>query len=99
MSAMRLSLRHMIVSRFFSRFVPVTFSSRWLDYITNNAQRVVDRMKTSPEDCDLLLVGGGSIIAPTSLRGVGNIMLVSLWIVELLLFSFKSLLDCPNSMK
>ena len=39
-------------------------------------------MKTSPEDCDLLLVGGGSIIAPTSLRGVGNIMLVSRWIVK-----------------
>ena len=39
-------------------------------------------MKTSPEDCDLLLVGGGSIIAPTSLRGVGNIMLVSHWIVK-----------------
>ena len=31
-------------------------------------------MKTSPEDCDLLLVGGGSIIAPTSLRGVATIM-------------------------
>ena len=39
-------------------------------------------MKTSPEDCDLLLVGGGSIIAPTSLRGVGNIMLVSHWTVK-----------------
>ncbi|KAF9553636.1 Hydantoinase/oxoprolinase [Agrocybe pediades] len=36
---------------------------------------VVDRMKTSQEDCDLLLVGGGSIIAPPSLRGVKNIIL------------------------
>ena len=33
-------------------------------------------MKTSPEDCDLLLVGGGSIIAPQTLKGVGNIMYV-----------------------
>ena len=33
-------------------------------------------MKTSPEDCDLLLVGGGSIIAPQTLKGVSNIMYV-----------------------
>lgn len=36
---------------------------------------VVDRMKTSAEDCDLLLVGGGSIIAPRTLKGVSNIIL------------------------
>ncbi|KAF5322650.1 hypothetical protein D9619_002211 [Psilocybe cf. subviscida] len=36
---------------------------------------VVDKMKTSPEDSDLLLVGGGSIIAPQSLKGVRNIIL------------------------
>ncbi|KAF5322652.1 hypothetical protein D9619_002210 [Psilocybe cf. subviscida] len=36
---------------------------------------VVDKMKTSPEDSDLLLVGGGSIIAPKSLKGVRNIIL------------------------
>ncbi|KDR80342.1 hypothetical protein GALMADRAFT_242719 [Galerina marginata CBS 339.88] len=35
---------------------------------------VIDRMKTSPEDCDLLLVGGGSIIAPPVLKGVKNIL-------------------------
>ncbi|KAF8806685.1 putative hydantoinase/oxoprolinase [Phlegmacium glaucopus] len=45
------------------------------DNIKHLLERVVDRMKTSPEDCDLLLVGGGSIIAPTSLRGVANIIL------------------------
>ena len=50
----------------------------------HDTQRVVDHMKPSPEDCDLLLVGGGSIIAPTGLRGasVGNIMLVSHWIAN-----------------
>jgi len=47
------------------------------DHIKHLLERVVDHMKTSPGDCDLLLVGGGSIIAPTSLRGVGNIMLGS----------------------
>jgi hypothetical protein len=33
-------------------------------------------MKTSPEDIDVLLVGGGSIICPGSLRGVSRIMYV-----------------------
>ncbi|KAK7437589.1 hypothetical protein VKT23_018487 [Stygiomarasmius scandens] len=37
-------------------------------------ENVVDRMKTSPEDCTLLLVGGGSIIAPQQLEGVGEII-------------------------
>ncbi|THU96615.1 Hydantoinase/oxoprolinase [Dendrothele bispora CBS 962.96] len=37
-------------------------------------ESVVDRMKTSPEDCTLLLVGGGSIIAPKRLEGVGEII-------------------------
>lgn len=41
-------------------------------------QNAIDRMKTSPEDCDVLLVGGGSIIAPSALKGVKNIMHVPL---------------------
>lgn len=32
------------------------------------------RMKTSPEDVTVLLVGGGSIIAPDSLEGVAEII-------------------------
>lgn len=36
---------------------------------------VIDRMKTSPEDCPLLLVGGGSVIAPPTLTGVKEIIL------------------------
>lgn len=39
---------------------------------------VVDRMKTSPEDATLLLVGGGSIIAPDRLEGVREIMYVNI---------------------
>ncbi|KAF8990607.1 hypothetical protein BDQ17DRAFT_1393103 [Cyathus striatus] len=35
---------------------------------------VIDRMKTSPEDCDVLLVGGGSIVAPQRLGGVRKII-------------------------
>jgi hypothetical protein len=31
-------------------------------------------MKTSPEDIDVLLVGGGSIICPSVLKGVNQIM-------------------------
>lgn len=32
------------------------------------------RMKTSPEDITVLLVGGGSIISPDVLAGVGEII-------------------------
>ncbi|GJE86630.1 HyuA and DUF917 domain-containing protein [Phanerochaete sordida] len=37
-------------------------------------ERIVDKMKTSPEDVTLLLVGGGSIIAPDRLEGVSQII-------------------------
>ncbi|TFY55280.1 hypothetical protein EVJ58_g8349 [Rhodofomes roseus] len=35
---------------------------------------IIDKMKTSPEDITVLLVGGGSIIAPEQLAGVGEII-------------------------
>ncbi|KAJ7284699.1 hydantoinase/oxoprolinase [Mycena rebaudengoi] len=38
-------------------------------------ENVVDRMKTSPEDCTVLLVGGGSIIVPMELSGVKEVIL------------------------
>ncbi|KAJ9295481.1 hypothetical protein DTO271G3_5937 [Paecilomyces variotii] len=34
----------------------------------------IDRMKTSPEPCDVLLVGGGSILCPQELEGVSSIL-------------------------
>ncbi|TFK39114.1 hydantoinase/oxoprolinase [Crucibulum laeve] len=37
-------------------------------------ENVIDRMKTSAEDCDLLLVGGGSILSPKELKGVSRII-------------------------
>jgi DUF917 family protein len=38
-------------------------------------ERVVDQMKTSPEPLPVLLVGGGSVIAPTKLEGVSEVIL------------------------
>ncbi|KAJ7178857.1 hydantoinase/oxoprolinase [Mycena crocata] len=38
-------------------------------------ENLVDRMKTSPENCTVLLVGGGSIIVPSDLKGVKEIIL------------------------
>ncbi|KAF8524144.1 Hydantoinase/oxoprolinase [Hysterangium stoloniferum] len=35
---------------------------------------VIDRIKTSPEAATVLLVGGGSIIAPSELQGVGRLI-------------------------
>ncbi|KAJ7914890.1 hydantoinase/oxoprolinase [Mycena leptocephala] len=37
-------------------------------------ENVIDKMKTSPEDCTVLLVGGGSIIVAPELQGVGEIV-------------------------
>ncbi|KAL1943929.1 hypothetical protein VTO73DRAFT_3747 [Trametes versicolor] len=37
-------------------------------------EAIVDKMKTSPEDITVLLVGGGSIVSPESLAGVGEII-------------------------
>ncbi|KAJ7722729.1 hydantoinase/oxoprolinase [Mycena maculata] len=38
-------------------------------------ENVVDLMKTNPEDCTVLLVGGGSIIVPPELKGVKKVIL------------------------
>ncbi|MGE7688499.1 hydantoinase/oxoprolinase N-terminal domain-containing protein [Lysinibacillus sp. NPDC097214] len=37
-------------------------------------EQAIDKMKTSSEDVQLVLVGGGSIIVPDALRGVSNIV-------------------------
>lgn len=38
-------------------------------------ERVVDQMKTSPEPLPVLLVGGGSVIAPKNIEGVSEVIL------------------------
>jgi DUF917 family protein len=37
-------------------------------------ERIVDTMKTSPEDLPVLLVGGGAVIAPDSLKGASRVI-------------------------
>lgn len=37
-------------------------------------ERVIDKMKTSPEDLVVLLVGGGAVIAPDELEGASRVM-------------------------
>ncbi|KZT70497.1 hydantoinase [Daedalea quercina L-15889] len=42
--------------------------------IKKQLEGIIDKMKTSPEDVTVLLVGGGSIVAPDHLVGVGEIL-------------------------
>ncbi|KAF1932111.1 hydantoinase [Didymella exigua CBS 183.55] len=37
-------------------------------------ERIVDTMKTSPEDLPVLLVGGGAVIAPDTLKGASRVI-------------------------
>ncbi|KAK7032883.1 hypothetical protein R3P38DRAFT_2618769 [Favolaschia claudopus] len=42
---------------------------------TRLLENTIDRMKTVPEDCTVLLVGGGSILVPQQLKGVNEIII------------------------
>lgn len=42
--------------------------------IKDKIERVIDKMKTSPEDIPVFLVGGGAIIAPDSLNGASRVI-------------------------
>ncbi|CAO1613722.1 unnamed protein product [Sympodiomycopsis kandeliae] len=42
--------------------------------IQKRLQALINRMKTTPEPATLILVGGGSVIAPSSYEGVGQVI-------------------------
>lgn len=42
--------------------------------IRQKIEKVIDMMKTSPEDLPVLLVGGGAVIAPVELKGASKVL-------------------------
>lgn len=42
--------------------------------IKHKIEKIIDTMKTSPEDLPVLLVGGGAVIAPDELRGASKVL-------------------------
>jgi DUF917 family protein/N-methylhydantoinase A/oxoprolinase/acetone carboxylase beta subunit len=44
------------------------------DEVKSMLERIIDTMKTTPEDIPVLLVGGGAIIAPDSLKGASRVI-------------------------
>lgn len=42
--------------------------------IKQKLEKVIDMMKTSPEDLPVLLVGGGAVIAPDALKGASKVL-------------------------
>jgi N-methylhydantoinase A/oxoprolinase/acetone carboxylase beta subunit len=44
------------------------------EVVKSMLERIVDQMKTSPDDIPVVLVGGGAIIAPESLRGASRVV-------------------------
>lgn len=42
--------------------------------IKQKLEKVIDMMKTSPEDLPVLLVGGGAVIAPNELKGASKVL-------------------------
>lgn len=56
-----------------SRYSP-SFKQEFEEAVKRKLEVVIDRMKTSPENLPVLLVGGGSFIAPKKLRGTSKVL-------------------------
>ncbi|TCD68757.1 hypothetical protein EIP91_009903 [Steccherinum ochraceum] len=53
--------------------IPPKTVSKAQSVIRRTLERIIDKMKTSPDDIHVLLVGGGSIISSDTLKGVAKI--------------------------
>lgn len=42
--------------------------------VKNKIEKAIDKMKTSPEDIPVLLVGGGAILSPNELKGASRVL-------------------------
>ncbi|RWA14274.1 hypothetical protein EKO27_g784 [Xylaria grammica] len=48
--------------------------TRFKAVVKHKLERIIDTMKTSPEDVTVLLVGGGAVIAPDDLKGASKVL-------------------------
>lgn len=48
--------------------------ARFRAVVTQKLEKIIDTMKTSPEDVPVLLVGGGAVIAPDQLKGASKVL-------------------------
>ncbi|OLL26924.1 Hydantoin utilization protein A [Neolecta irregularis DAH-3] len=51
-----------------------SFISLYQNKVDTLLEEIIDRIKTTPDDIPVLLVGGGSIIVPDSIKGVSRIV-------------------------
>jgi len=54
--------------------IPLDFAQKAEQEIKKMVEIAIDSMKTDPEDVEVILVGGGSIVVPTELAGVSNVI-------------------------
>lgn len=48
------------------------FAKRVMQIISNNVSQLIEKMRTSEGDIEVILVGGGSIIIPNQIEGIAN---------------------------
>lgn len=50
------------------------FKAKYTKVVTKKLEKIIDRMKTSPEPIPVIFVGGGSFIAPDALEGASKVI-------------------------